>query len=761
MPKLLSHTYKGLSTYTVPPSISLDSCHWLPTLGVSENYLLEHADSLHRNRDYLWDNYNHWRRTYNSKTERYNDLPDFFKWLDKGKDTIGVEKGRIEYFSDEKRKQHQITFDKDGVIRTADGNVASTMSFKGKKPQYAAYVVDEDGNFFICEHKKNKIQHTSFLAGKRVLCAGMIQIDDGKIVDINNRSGHYKSQQRNLYEAAKLIPPSAFAPTGKITFSKPYFSEGFLNSLASFHSNYKWIDNTIGSLVRKIGRGLQSKGSTTKESRDEFIKSSEKALSDNKEHPLLIRDKKGNRVAVTLQETLLAKAIVENPSSWSPTVNKINNKIIDIVEANIGNKKVQEKIEKYLKNIPEEIKGKGNTLDQFKAFMQKNPDPSQTILFHKDFFEDIYPLTLKPEAKKGLDEQVEAMRHEQFFSKEARGRKTVRSQNYMPKTSYRMGITNSDYTPVELQEYYKGKQGTHNPGCSYFKFKGTRATVEDAQIARGSYDPNLSYSQQVAKYDIPFIAGPSGTASKILTPLLFDLDLDLSPEERQEYLMALSGTLVANGHHSFYEVMVVGNLFGMQNRYDTNFYTDRVMTDAFKASPGFTQYQFELGKIKEQFFRQSQTEYNSSSKMMNFMNLKLMAKELANHRELITDLRLLDPNNSHDQLKKLVNSHLIQLSPDQVFKLFTEKDLGKKLGPEQFLLTLYDAKYPQLAKVEKLVIDHVTKLADQPKMQSVVSAISEKIEETEKTGKIAKVEKTETDEIVPDELPGFQRSNTF
>lgn len=50
------------------------------------------------------------------------------------------------------------------------------------------------------------------------------------------------------------------------------------------------------------------------------------------------------------------------------------------------------------------------------------------------------------------------------------------------------------------------------------KFKGTRATVAEAQIARGKYDPNLLYSEQVAQYDIPFIAGPSGTATKILTP---------------------------------------------------------------------------------------------------------------------------------------------------------------------------------------------------------------------------------------------------
>lgn len=726
--KLLSRSYKGLSTYTVPSSISLDSCHWLPSCSVSENYLLEDLDTLHRNRDYLWVNYNHWRRNYNSKTERYADSPDFFQWLNKGKDTIGVEKGRIEYFNEEKRKQHQITFDKDAVIRTADGNVANTMGFKGKKPQYAAYVMDEDGNFFICEHKKNKIQHTSFLAGKRVVCAGMIQIDNGKIVDINNRSGHYKSQLKNLYEAVKRVPPDAFVPKGKITFSKPYFSDSFLNSLASFHSNYAWIDKSIGAFIRKVGRGLQSQGSTTKKSRDEFIRSAEKTLSDNKEHPLLIRDKKENRVAVTLQETLLAKAIVENPSSWANTVNKINNKIVDIVEAHIGNKKIKEKIKKYLTSIPEEIKGKGSTLEQFKAFMQKNPDLSQPILFHKDFFEDIYPLTLKPGAKTVFDENVETMRHEQFFSKEARGRKTVRSQNYMPKTSYRMGISNSEYTPAELQQYYEGRQGTHNPGYSYFKFKGTRATVEEAQIARGEYDPNLSYSEQVAQYDIPFIAGPSGTASKILTPLVFELDIDLSPEERQEYLMALSGTLVANGHHSFYEVMVVGNLFGMQNRYDTSFYTNQVMTDAFKSGPGFTQYQFELGKIREQYFNLPQAQYSSSAKMINFMNLKLISEALAKHPNVLVDLKLLDKGVSHDQLKKLVKDHLLQLTPEQVFNLYAKNGLDKKLNSEQFLLTLYDARYPQLEKVETLVIEHIIKLATQSAVKPVDPLTKEKVE---------------------------------
>ena len=121
--------------------------------------------------------------------------------------------------------------------------------------------------------------------------------------------------------------------------------------------------------------------------------------------------------------------------------------------------------------------------------------------------------------------------------------------------------------------------------------------------------------------------------------------------------------------------MVVGNLFGMQNQYNTTFYTDQVMTEAFKEGPGFTQYQFELAKIKEQFFNLPQAQYSSSSKMINFMNLKLISEELAKSPNILTDLRLLNKENTHDQLKKLVKGHLIQLTPEQVFKLYTTDGL--------------------------------------------------------------------------------------
>ncbi|MBC7622158.1 MAG: hypothetical protein H7232_02095 [Aeromicrobium sp.] len=67
------------------------------------------------------------------------------------------------------------------------------------------YAMDEYGNLFIegdnMKPKDMGFQHSSFLAGRPVLCAGSIKIEDGRLVSIDNSSGHYRPTQKNLYQA--------------------------------------------------------------------------------------------------------------------------------------------------------------------------------------------------------------------------------------------------------------------------------------------------------------------------------------------------------------------------------------------------------------------------------------------------------------------------------------------------------------------------------------------------------------------------------
>lgn len=75
-----------------------------------------------------------------------------------------------------------------------------------------AYAMDEYGNLFlenssdaipdrIVTGRHERLNHSTFLAGKDVICAGMMTIRAGKLINITNTSGHYKPTGVNLYQA--------------------------------------------------------------------------------------------------------------------------------------------------------------------------------------------------------------------------------------------------------------------------------------------------------------------------------------------------------------------------------------------------------------------------------------------------------------------------------------------------------------------------------------------------------------------------------
>ncbi len=67
------------------------------------------------------------------------------------------------------------------------------------------YAMDEYGNMFIGDDAivtiSDRLNHSSMLAGKDVLCAGTVKIDQGQLKTFNNNSGHYKPTGANVYAA--------------------------------------------------------------------------------------------------------------------------------------------------------------------------------------------------------------------------------------------------------------------------------------------------------------------------------------------------------------------------------------------------------------------------------------------------------------------------------------------------------------------------------------------------------------------------------
>jgi hypothetical protein len=79
-------------------------------------------------------------------------------------------------------------------------DLTDTRDAQGSLP--AIWAMDPTGRLFVCSTPQPGIfNHSSFLGGGSVICAGEIIIIDGKITFINNRSGHYKPPDEALINA--------------------------------------------------------------------------------------------------------------------------------------------------------------------------------------------------------------------------------------------------------------------------------------------------------------------------------------------------------------------------------------------------------------------------------------------------------------------------------------------------------------------------------------------------------------------------------
>jgi hypothetical protein len=76
---------------------------------------------------------------------------------------------------------------------------------KTKGLRAAAYVWSRDGILYCAEHKGTQFHHSSFLSGKKVRCAGMIDVEGGKVKRVTNDSGHYKPQTRHLRSFVQFL----------------------------------------------------------------------------------------------------------------------------------------------------------------------------------------------------------------------------------------------------------------------------------------------------------------------------------------------------------------------------------------------------------------------------------------------------------------------------------------------------------------------------------------------------------------------------
>jgi len=72
-------------------------------------------------------------------------------------------------------------------------------------------VVSPAGRLYVHMHVADTFHHSTLLAGGRVLGAGMIGVSNGRIVYINNKSGHYMPTPAEFFKAMRQL--KRFEPT--------------------------------------------------------------------------------------------------------------------------------------------------------------------------------------------------------------------------------------------------------------------------------------------------------------------------------------------------------------------------------------------------------------------------------------------------------------------------------------------------------------------------------------------------------------------
>lgn len=117
----------------------------------------------------------------------------------KGRDILWQLRSGVEYLNDAQREDYKITI-REGVIYNSrnekfhTGMMQTHVSGKG----WAIFIMAPDNNIYSHSHKVGAFHHSSFLSGGAIQAAGEIAVDNGRIVAINNKSGHYRPDSASM-----------------------------------------------------------------------------------------------------------------------------------------------------------------------------------------------------------------------------------------------------------------------------------------------------------------------------------------------------------------------------------------------------------------------------------------------------------------------------------------------------------------------------------------------------------------------------------
>ncbi len=107
---------------------------------------------------------------------------------------------RVTYLDESERQIYKVTVI-NGLFQDHMGNIFDTATlqtnFSGKG--WGIFVLSQTHELYVASHKIAELHHSSLSNGAPVLAAGEIAINQGKLVSMSPKSGHYKPDYDSIY----------------------------------------------------------------------------------------------------------------------------------------------------------------------------------------------------------------------------------------------------------------------------------------------------------------------------------------------------------------------------------------------------------------------------------------------------------------------------------------------------------------------------------------------------------------------------------
>lgn len=124
----------------------------------------------------------------------YSTTPMLAAYVGEEIDPNSIWPTAVKYLSATERADCALDFD-NGLIKDAQGNAFDTRdaaTLHSNVPR-AIFVMDENGNFYASKYQAvGEFHHSSLVAGGEVAAAGELEVEDGVLKTISDKSGHYR-----------------------------------------------------------------------------------------------------------------------------------------------------------------------------------------------------------------------------------------------------------------------------------------------------------------------------------------------------------------------------------------------------------------------------------------------------------------------------------------------------------------------------------------------------------------------------------------